>query len=406
MTATDRHLRRLRWSLTALFSLATAVSLAVLATVALRVDSDLRWAAMSESLLSRAQQAGASIYFDDERNAVGDRFLADDDLTGGWPQAWVYEVDGDAVLALVGPDEDWYGVDAAEAAHRVAFDGVDYTEWVGATVEGIEVFGRGVPIVEPESGTVQAVAMAVVQRPDFFSDHDTFRTRVLLAAAALTALSAWAGFWLAGKGTAATAAALVQQERLLSDAAHELRTPIAAIRAVAEGGLAGDEPLEEALDRVARLGVDAGHMVDDMLVLARMDAGKERIDTETLRLDLLAEQVASAHAGVTVEAVATVVEGDPGLLRRAVSNLVRNAAAHGAEPIKVVVYPSRVIVTDSGPGIPEEMLDRVFERFHTGPDSRGHGLGLPIVRWIAEAHGGTATVRNRPEGGTEATIAL
>jgi signal transduction histidine kinase len=406
MRTTDHHLRRLRWSLTAWFSLALAVSLAVLTIVTLRVDSDLRWAAMSESLLARAQQAGASIYFDDERNAVGDRFLADGDLTGGWPQAWVYEVDGEAVLALAGPDEDWYGVDPSEAAQRVVTAGVGYTEWVGATADGVDVFGRGVPVVEPESGTIQAVALALVQRPDFFSDHDTFRTRVLLTAGALTALSAWAGLWLAGKGTAATARALAQQERLLSDAAHELRTPIAAIRAVAEGGLAGDEPPEAALARVARMGDDAGHMVDDMLVLARMDAGRERVGTETLRLDLLAEEVASPHPGVSIESVETVVEGDPGLLRRAISNLVRNAVSHGSAPIKVVVYPSRVVVTDSGPGIPEDMLDRVFERFQTGPNSRGHGLGLPIVRWIAEAHGGTVTARNRPEGGAEVTIIL
>jgi two-component system OmpR family sensor kinase len=147
-------------------------------------------------------------------------------------------------------------------------------------------------------------------------------------------------------------------------------------------------------------------MVDDMLVLARMDAGRERVGTETLRLDLLAEEVASPHPGVSVESVETVVEGDPGLLRRAISNLVRNAVSHGSAPIKVVVYPSRVVVTDSGPGIPEDMLDRVFERFQTGPNSRGHGLGLPIVRWIAEAHGGTVTARNRPEGGAEVTIIL
>jgi two-component system sensor histidine kinase TctE len=100
------------------------------------------------------------------------------------------------------------------------------------------------------------------------------------------------------------------------------------------------------------------------------------------------------------------VNGDAGLLRRAVSNLIRNARAHGGGDVKAVVYPSRVIVSDRGPGIDRAVADSLFERFHTGPSSKGHGLGLPIVKWIAEAHGGTVTLRNRDGGGAEATFTL
>jgi two-component system, OmpR family, sensor kinase len=403
---TDRYLRRLRWSLTALFAVATLVALAILVAVAVRIDSDLRWSAMGETLLARAQLAGGAIYFDDDRAAVGERFLADDALTGGWPQVWVFEIEDDGVLALVGPAEDWFGLELGEAAARVAFENVDYTDWIGVTEQGAEVYGRGVPLVEPESGTVQAVALAVANREDFYADHATFRSRMLAAAAGLTALAAWAGFWMAGRGTVATAAALAQQERLLSDAAHELRTPVARIRAVAESGLAGDEPPVTALSRVARLGADAGQMVDDMLVLARMDAGREELTRQPLRLDLLAEEVASGFENVTVEAVETVVEGDAGLLRRAISNLVRNAVEHGGSEVKVTVYPTRVVVTDTGPGVAADSVELLFERFHSGPGSRGHGLGLPIVRWIAEAHGGSAAISNRPGGGVEAVLVL
>ncbi|MGF1666455.1 MAG: sensor histidine kinase [Acidimicrobiia bacterium] len=403
---TDRFLRRLRWSLTALFAAATLLALAVLVVVAVRIDSDLRWSAMGETLLSQAQLAGESIYFDADRAAVGDRFLADESLTGGWPQVWVFEFEDDGVLALVGPSEDWFGLELGEAAARVAFDDVDYTAWVGVTDDGVEVYGRGVPLVEPESGTVRAVAFAVANREDFYGDHGTFRSRMVAAAAGLTALAAWAGFWMAGRGTAATAAALAQQERLLSDAAHELRTPVARILAVAESGLAGDEPAETALARVVRMGADAGQMVDDMLVLARMDAGREELTRQPLRLDLLAEEVASGYDDVTVAAVETVVEGDAGLLRRAISNLVRNAVEHGGSDVKVTVYPTRVVVTDTGPGVPPEAADLLFERFHSGPGSGGHGLGLPIVRWIAEAHGGSAGISNRPGGGAEAVLDL
>jgi two-component system, OmpR family, sensor kinase len=405
-TVTQRHLRRLRWSLTALFSATTLVALAVLVAVASGIDSDLRWSAMGERLLDRANAASATVYFDEEGRAIGDRFLSDDGLTGDWPQVWVFEVvDGD-VLALVGPDADWYGVDPADAARRVALDGVDYTDWVGSTEDGADIHGRGVPIVEPRTGDVAAIALAVAAYDDFFADHQTFRTRLILAAVALTGLAAWAGFWLAGRGTTATALALAQQERLLSDAAHELRTPIARLRAVAESGVAGDEPPAVALERVARLSDDAGRMVDDMLTLARMEAGREPLETTPLRLDLLVEEVASEYEGVEISSVETVVEGDVGLLRRAVSNLVRNAVVHGEAPVKVTVYPKRLIVSDRGPGIPDEEIGQVFERFRTGAESQGHGLGLPIVAWIVEAHGGSVDVANRTGGGLEATLEL
>ncbi|MCP4249966.1 MAG: HAMP domain-containing histidine kinase [bacterium] len=249
-------------------------------------------------------------------------------------------------------------------------------------------------------------AIAVVDRYDFYADHDRLTNRVMIAAAFLVGAAAWAGFWLAGRGTRATGAALAQQERLLSDAAHELRTPVAKIRAVAESGMAGDEPPSDALGRVARLGEDAGQMVDDMLFLARLDADREELHKEPLRLDLLVEEVASKLDGVTIEAVETVVDGDAGLLRRAVSNLLRNAASHGGGEIKATVYPSRVIVGDRGPGIDPTVAGHLFERFHTGPSSNGHGLGLPIVKWIVEAHGGSIAVTARDGGGTEATLTL
>jgi two-component system OmpR family sensor kinase len=402
MTLTDRYLRRLRLRLTALFALATAAALAVLVVVVLRVDSDLRWTDMNATLLARSQRAAEAVAVEEDGAVDVSRFLADRGLTEDWPNAWIYEVTPEGeVIALAGPVDDWMGVELEDLAWDVAFEDVDWIQWVPAS-EAEDVHGHGVKVLD--GGDVRAVALAVAPALDFFSSHRQLAGQVWVAAVLLTGVAAAGGFWLAGKGTQATGDALAQQERLLSDAAHELRTPVAQIRAVAESGLAGDEPPEEALTRVVRLGSDAGQMVDDMLVLARMDAGRERVATESLRLDLLAEQVVAEFPDVKVEAVETVVGGDPGLLRRAVSNLVRNAVIHGGSQVKVTVYPKRVVVTDRGPGIAPGIEERLFERFHSS--GSGHGLGLPIVAWIADAHGGSVSVANRDGGGVEAVLDL
>ena len=402
---TDRSLRRLRIQMTVLFAIVMSVGLAILVVVVVRVDSDLRWSAMSETLLEQAQSATGYVTVDDD-GVDADRFLANPALTDGWPQVWVFEPDGDEVYPVAGPTEDWYGTDLDWFAAEVLFDGVTWTEEVAADPDGTEIYARGVPLFGPTGDAPAAAAVAVVDASDFLSDHDRLVNRVILAAVFLVAAAAVAGYWLAGRGTRSTAAVLAQQERLLADAAHELRTPVARIRAVTESGLAGDEPPGDALERVAVLGEDAGQMVDDMLFLARLDADREEPVFEPLRLDLLVEEVASRYPDVSVRSVETVVDGDPGLLRRAISNLLCNATVHGGVDVEITVYPGTVIVTDRGPGIDRAVADHLFERFHTGPSSGGHGLGLPIVRWVANIHGGDVRIENRDGGGVEATLTL
>jgi len=402
---TDRSLRRLRIQMTLLFAIIMSVGLAILVVVVVRVDSDLRWSAMSETLLEQAQSAEGFVTVDDNGADV-DRFLANSALTEGWPQVWIFEPDGDEVFAAAGPVEDWYGTDLDWYAAEVLFDRVTWMEEIEIRPDGTEIYARGVPLFDAAGDAPAAVVVAVVDANDFLSDHDRLVNRVILAAVLLVAAAAVAGYWLAGRGTRTTAAVLAQQERLLADAAHELRTPVARIRAVTESGLAGDEPPGDALERVAVLGADAGQMVDDMLFLARLDADREQPMFEPLRLDLLVEEVASRYPDVSVRSVETVVDGDPGLLRRAVSNLLRNAMTHGSGDVEVTVYPGKVIVADRGPGIDPAVAAHLFERFHTGPSSEGHGLGLPIVRWVANIHGGDVRIENRDGGGAEATLTL
>lgn len=201
---------------------------------------------------------------------------------------------------------------------------------------------------------------------------------------------------------------LQAERRFTSHAAHELRTPLAAIRAQAE--VAADS--RDADQRSAALahvieGCDrAGRLVDQMLLLARIDELPERPATGSCRLGEVAAHVladlapAALDANVTLELdgdAAVVGQVDAALLEVALRNLVDNAVRHGGSPGRVSVRcleldgHACVEVSDSGPGVAEEELPQLGARFHRvpGTQARGSGLGLSIVARIAELHGGT-----------------
>jgi two-component system sensor histidine kinase MprB len=187
------------------------------------------------------------------------------------------------------------------------------------------------------------------------------------------------------------------QRRLVADASHELRTPLTAARTnvdlLREGRLPADEA-QHALDE-ASVELDAlTRLVSDLVELARGEERKLRI--EDIQLDDLV-------SGVVERAQARAPQVNPVLLERAVSNLLENAVKYSppGAPIEVSVRGGEVVVQDHGPGIAEEDLPRVFDRFYRAAAARskpGAGLGLAIVREAAEAHGGTATAESNASG--------
>jgi signal transduction histidine kinase len=216
--------------------------------------------------------------------------------------------------------------------------------------------------------------------------------------------------------------AFATQKDFLSDAGHELRTPITVIRGHLE--LLGDDPGEreevialvcDELDRMARL-------VDDLLLLARADRSDflrlEEVDLATLTDELQAKAAGLADRGWELEATGRgLLRADRQRLTQAMMNLLRNAAEHTSEGDRVALGSglanghARLWVSDSGPGVPEEDRERIFERFDRGSVPRaageGTGLGLAIVRAIAEAHDGSVTVTDAPGGrGARFTIAV
>jgi two-component system OmpR family sensor kinase len=222
-----------------------------------------------------------------------------------------------------------------------------------------------------------------------------------------------------------------RMRRFVADASHELRTPLSVIRGFAEYYRQRDDVPPDELDRLigrvedeaARMGV----LVDDLLLLARLD---QQRPLARLPVDLLALAADSVQAARVVDGEreitlsvrsgsAFIVTGDEVHLRQVIGNLVNNALRHtpAGTPVEVVMRsgmlgdsPAAVLeVVDSGPGMPAEQAERVFERFYRADPARsrgGTGLGLAIVAGLVEAHGGSVSVDTAPDQGATFRVLL
>ncbi|HEX4679144.1 MAG TPA: HAMP domain-containing sensor histidine kinase [Gaiellaceae bacterium] len=201
-----------------------------------------------------------------------------------------------------------------------------------------------------------------------------------------------------------------RQRRLVADASHELRTPLTAARTNVDLLREGKLPEEEARRALDEASIELNALttlVSDLVELARGEERKLRV--EDVQLDELVEGVVerakSRTPGATFVTLLTPtkVRVDPVLLERAVSNLLDNAVKYSPKgaPIEVIVRDGEVIVADHGPGVADEDIPRIFDRFYRAAASRskpGAGLGLAIVREAAEAHGGNASVESSAGG--------
>jgi len=217
--------------------------------------------------------------------------------------------------------------------------------------------------------------------------------------------------------------------RFVADASHELRTPLAIIRGEADVALAADRPAAEYKESTAIIQDEArrlSRLVDDLLNLARVDADSVRLQIEPFYLDdLLSEccrslQPLASAKGLTLGCQGTqdvMFSGDPDLLRRLILNLLENAIHYTPSGgrveanLEVDDAAFRIKVSDTGVGIPADDAPHVFERFYRVDSARsreqgGFGLGLSIVKWIAESHHGTVELTSRPGAGSTFTVLL
>jgi two-component system OmpR family sensor kinase len=214
--------------------------------------------------------------------------------------------------------------------------------------------------------------------------------------------------------------------RFVADASHELRTPLAAVRAYAElftrGAAARPDDLARSMQGISRESERMSLLVDDLLLLARLDEGRplerERVDLRKVVAEAVeTAQTLERERPIELDAEPAVVVGDKDRLRQIVDNLLANVRAHTPRGTPVHVSVSRrngtaeVAVADDGPGLADDQVAHVFERFYRADPSRarasgGVGLGLSIVAAVAEAHGGTVSAESAPGRGTTFRIRL
>ncbi len=242
---------------------------------------------------------------------------------------------------------------------------------------------------------------------------------IVAIAIPLVGVVAVASYVLA-RATIAPLQAAHERERLFAaDAAHELRSPLAEIAAIAQAARAGaSEQSRTSFEAIARSAFEASDVVTDLLTLAR-DPGRRALHCEPVDLATIVarcsrdcEPVATAQ-GIRLEAspASTIVDGDERRLRELARNLVDNAIHHARHRVTITSRQngrfSELVVDDDGDGVPPDDRERIFERFYRrSSNGAGSGLGLAIVRWIARAHDGTVTVGEAPDGGARFVAAI
>jgi heavy metal sensor kinase len=220
-------------------------------------------------------------------------------------------------------------------------------------------------------------------------------------------------------------AAFERERDFVADAGHELRTPLTLLRTELELALRHARSPEELRDAVRSSAEEVerlARLADDLLLIARSDRGKLALQLETFEASELLDSVATRFEWRAQEAGRPIrtsagsgfqVRGDRLRLEQALANLVENAFRHGDGPVRLSADPVDGVVelrvSDEGSGFPPEFFGRAFERFARADGARtggSSGLGLSIVRVIAEAHGGSAHIENNDGGGADAWIAL
>ncbi|MGA6174207.1 sensor histidine kinase [Streptomyces sp. NPDC012600] len=422
LTPTAR-VRRLRRRITVLFALTSAVGLVAMAALAVRSDG-VRWREQLDQAMSADTNWALGLLETDEDGRLDTGVLLDNAGTACPPLFLLAARDTATDLVVQHAPRRPCLTVAPASVQRAALAAVradDPRSLDARTTAGEPVRMFALPFYPPdaeEDAEPQGVLVSVADASAPRADHRRLTWVVTGGCALLVLLSAGVGHLLSGRAVRPALEVLDRQEAFLTDAAHDLRTPAASLRTLAETALRGETDSTDVHRRTLRLAEGMGTLVDGLLTRARLMSGTAVLAVEPLRLDQLVEAVVEDTAAggrpVTVRAEqAVVVAADPDLVRRAVANLVGNALVHGHRPgeaaeVEVTVggegATATVTVEDAGPGLPPEVAGALFDRFRSGSGSTG--LGLSIASWVAHAHGGGLTAEPGRRGGARFVLRL
>jgi len=274
-------------------------------------------------------------------------------------------------------------------------------------------------------------APALVQAGRLLADQDRvlsqLLTGLLLLGGLITLLLGVASWWLAGRSLGPAQKAWDQQQAFISNASHELRTPLTLIRATAEYGLRSHPDIQQksVLEDVLHESDYMNRMIDDLLLLSRLDTHRLQLKREVVPLANLLEETGrlvekiarEKDIELVVNPAQGAIWGDPTRIRQVLLILLDNALRFTPKGgiIRLEVHPQvkfwQVTVADTGSGIPPEHLPHLFERFYSvnpsgEEETRSNGLGLSIAKGLVDAQGGSIFLESQMGKGTRATVAF
>jgi len=416
-----------RWRLTSVFAVVLAVILLTAGAAVYLTTRSVLYARVDDDLEERAVRDLSEFSGGPGHGGPPGEFVSGTKTTGGYFYA-IVDSAGEALLSSSNVDPQ--GLAPASTLTEAMETGKAF-----ASTESSE--GESLRVYVLSAQTFEGVAVLAQIGRSTEPEHSALaQLRIVLLAVFGGSIvpAALAGFVLSGRALRPIKTAMDSQSTFIADASHELRTPVAVVRTNAEllqrhiGPASSGEPATDAaavqdiLSESERL----GRMVDQMLTLAKADAGENGVSISEVPLHELAEQVARSMKalaearGVDLEAQTgeTVnVRGDRDRLRELLVILLDNAVKYTDAGGKVALSVHRnqkkaeIAISDSGRGIPAESLPHIFDRFYRADKARsretgGTGLGLAIARHIVDAHGGTIDIESKEGEGTRVSVEL
>jgi signal transduction histidine kinase len=413
------RLRLTAWYAGTFFAILTLLGIAMFAAITARFDSDL------DSSLSVAANELARVVRARAAEGLATKAILDPATDFRIPDRTLIVVDS------TGSALDGRGIDSP--LRRVALDaaGMGTAGFAFNTPMGLRR-ARAVRFRTAAGQTLVAIAVASeIEVEDRYAALIAAFGAAGLAAVALVAAGGWL---LARKSSAPVERAVLHMRRFMADAAHELRTPLAVVRSRADVALQRSRTSEDyvqALTGISREAERLGRIVEDLLTLARADAGERPIERRRVFVDDVTLDAAEAARAIAERKAVRLevdafeeapVDGDETLLRQLAMILLDNAIkftpTDGSVRVGVRSSPAGAVlsVSDTGIGIEPSQLPHIFERFYRGDPARtpsrgrengssqGAGLGLSIARWIADEHGASITIESAPAHGTRVDV--